>query len=636
MNDKLKASSHAKKSSRAGPPVLVVLDPGISTYKIDYSKVEDVKLWVINRIPIYYSEDGTNWEPGFGDFEGCLTKPDMIIIDGKKYQEHLSLEQKPYYIHFTAVLPAETKEQKRFDTFAIKDTVVQAPSKDIVRPYPGGFKDTQKKFNFGIFRDGIEVLKIPASNVKYVSGSAKLRYWESLFFKNSSGGIYGKLRNKETCGEPWSSEEADELKKALDGKRGKHRATLKKEKKGNSLESETGSLQLDRDDQLFAFGMSEDVARSEGSGKPLALKEEEPIEKEDLCAQVQLFKVSSFTRISPTQRFYSDFVAKDLNEMTRRFLTLDKKIDDEALLKSIKDYINGLSYLAPAEKKELAQQFHICTEDSEPKCIMLAVSNAIENWRISLSLYDSDFASDKRFDSSCVLSVKPFYFATGSDAYSNEIVPKHIFFQIKEWWEEQLYKHQREEIAQEVAQIEIIGYSSKKTRDKSDNIRLRKDRAWKVAKSLELVIKNAVKDRKVVVQQRVLPSSEWWQKQIHVSEKTVTITNILPILYIGEALDIYPKRNLFKLEGNYVMDLVLDTQSSVEEPLKASTDDPEDRACLIIFKRPIPEKVNQIVKSVVITNSAGPIFMYRTILSHEVSGGNIRMIVFVCPGEFDH
>jgi hypothetical protein len=632
MNDKLKATSHAKKSSWAGPPVLVVLDPGISTYIIDFSKEEDVKLWVISRLPIYYSEDGKNWEHGYGDFEGCLTRPKIIIKDGYKYQEHLSLKQKPYYIHYTAVLPPEAEKQKRFDTFAIKDVAVESPRKDIVRPYPEGFTDAQKKFDFGIFREGIEVLKIPSSKVIYVSGSEKLRYWESLFFKNSKGGIYGKLRNKEIAGEPWSSQEADDLKKALDGKRGIYRSTLKKGKEENILEPKNVFMQLDRDDQLFAFGMSEDVARSEGSGKPLALKEEEPKEREDPCAQIQLYKISPYTIINPTQDFYSDFIANDLGKMISQFQIIDKSTSDEAMLKIINDYINKIRYLTPSEKKDLMRQFHICTEDTEPKCIMLAVSNAIENWRFSLSTYHSDLASDRKFDSSCVLSVKPFYFATGSDAYSNEIVPKHIFFQIKEWWENQLYEHQRKEIAEETAEIEIIGYSSKKTRDESDNIRLRLDRAWKTAKSLELVIKNSVKDRKIEIIPGLV-SSEHFRK-LGVSPKPVSIENKLPIFYLGEDLDIYPKRSIFKLEGNYVMDLVLDTQISVKEPLKASTDDPEDRACLIIFKRPIPDKVNQIVKSVVITNNASPIFTYRNILYHEVDGGQIRMVVFVCPGEF--
>ena len=633
MNDKLKATSHAKKSARAGPPVLIVLDPGASTYTIDFSKEEDVKLWVINRLPIYYSEEGKNWEHGYCDFEGCLTKPKIIIKDGKKYQEHLTLPQKPHHIHFTSVLPAEADKQKRFETFGIKNVNVEAPRKDIVRPYPEGFPNNQRTFDFGIFKDGIEIVKIPASSVIYVSGKSKLRYWESLLYKNSRGGIYGKLKNKEAAGDPWSSQDVEDLKKALDGKRGIPRAILKKKEEANVLDSEIVGMNPDREDELFAFGMSKDIARSEGRGLPLALKEEEPKESEDLGAQIHLFKISPFTKVRPTQDFYRTFITNDLGKMIQQFGTTDPGVTDESLLKQITDHINGLGGLSTEDKKELAQQFHICTEDSELKCLMLGVSNAIENWRFSISTYHSDLVSSKKFRSSCIISVKPFYFATGSDAYSNEIVPKHVFYQIKEWWDDQLYDYQRKEIAEEVAEIEVIGYSSKKTRDESDNRRLRDDRAWKTAKCLELVIKNALKNRTTKIVP-CLASSEQF-KRIGVSPKPVVVAEKLPIFYVGEGdLAIYPNRSIFRLEGNYVMDLVLDTQVSVKEPLKASTDDPEDRACLVIFKRAIPDEVNQIIKSVVITNNASPIFTYRKILSQEMGGGKIRVVVFVCPGEF--
>jgi hypothetical protein len=155
----------------------------------------------------------------------------------------------------------------------------------------------------------------------------------------------------------------------------------------------------------------------------------------------------------------------------------------------------------------------------------------------------------------------------------------------------------------------------------------------KTSKCLELVIKNALKNRTTIIVP-CLASSEQF-KRIGVSPKPVVVAEKLPIFYVGEGdLAIYPNRSIFRLEGNYVMDLVLDTQVSVKEPLKASTDDPEDRACLVIFKRAIPDEVNQIVKSVVITNNASPIFTYRKILSQEMGGGKIRVVVFVCPGEF--
>jgi len=633
MTEKLIARSHSKKASLAGPPVLVILDPEKSIKDaIDFSKEEDVKLWVVNRLPIFYSEDGKDWLPGYGDFEGCLTEPEIIIKDGEEYQVHLSLKEKPYHIHYTSILPPVIEKQNRFETFGIEKASVDAPRKDIIRPYPEGL--AHKEFNYGIYQNGMEVLRIPSSKVIYVSGRSRLRYWESVFYRACEDQICKDLKEKEIKGLPWTSKEADELKKVLVSRRGSCIGTIKQKEENIFVPGDGNKEPLDQGKQLFAFGLSEDVARSEGNGMPMALAgtdDEKP--KQEVSSQVQLFQVSSLTPIEPTQSFYKDYINKNLEDMKKHLQGIDENTKDEDVLKLIKDYVSKLAYPQdPKAKQELTRQFHVCTEATASKCIMLAVNNAIANWDHSLSAYNSDIATDSKFDSSCVISVKPFYFATGSDAYSDDIVPKHIFFQIKEWWQDELYKYQRKEIAEETAEIEVVGYSSKKTKAESDNIRLRYDRAWKTAKSLELAIRDEVKPRDAVI--LPFPISSEHFRALGVSPKPVSIKNKLPIFYLNESLDIYPKRDHFRLEGNYVMDLVLDTQVSIKERLKASTDDPADRACLIIFKRPIPENVKQIVKGVVITNNASPIFMYSRICSHPIRAKEMRMVVFVCPGEF--
>jgi hypothetical protein len=356
---------------------------------------------------------------------------------------------------------------------------------------------------------------------------------------------------------------------------------------------------------------------------------------------------------------YAKFIIYELKKMVH---LLEKSgnmetLDDGALLKKIEDYVNQLSGFGDEEKKELSQQFHICREDSKTKCIMLAVANALENWRISLSSYQADAMAEyyekkqdrqeeKGFRSPYISSAKPFYFATECDAYSNHIVPKHIYFQIKEWWEDHLHEYQRKEIAAEVGKIEVVGYASKKGGE-SLNLRLRADRAWKTAKALELVLKEGIKDREIKLVAWIISDSQYEdflrrqgasptarRPRAGGDKKAKENTKMLPIFYLGENIDVYPDRRVFRGEGSYVMDLVVDTTVDIKEPLKEITDDPEDRAVLVIFKRKIPEKVNQIIKNVVITNNASPIFTYRKILSHEMGGGKIRMVVFVCPGEF--
>ena len=157
-------------------------------------------------------------------------------------------------------------------------------------------------------------------------------------------------------------------------------------------------------------------------------------------------------------------------------------------------------------------------------------------------------------------------------------------------------------------------------------MRLREDRAWKTAKAIEMVLTDAGIKRDIVlvpilVSSTILPNS------------LTKFTNKLPILYLGEKIDIYPNRKIFKQEGSYVMDLLGDDKVGKETSNQTYSDDQEDRISLVIFKRLIPANVNQIIKSVIISNTASPIYSYNTILSHPVPGGEIRMVVYVCPGQ---
>lgn len=655
MADKIPAVSGKKSRAKTGPPVLVVLDPKDSTgIEINFTEVEELKLWVLNNLNFLYTEDGNAWVRGYVDFEGCLTEPEIIVVNGVKDRIHLTLGKAPKSVHFSCVPPGEKERKRRFEDFGFEGSILENEDKTVVRPYPEDLPEGYKTFNIDRFQNGIRVLKIPSKNVKYLSGKTCLRYWESLVYQCGKNGIFSKLKSKEQSGDPWTSKEEEELKNALNEIIGVHSATIKQTKNGNEFVPMGIETLPPRDDGLFAFGKSEDVQKHEGSGKAVYLKEKKPKESQDICAHVNLYKVPPSVIIRPAGRIFSRFNLYDLKKMAHLF-TKSKKLherDDEALLKEVEDYLTGLSGFSSEEKKELLRQFHICTGDSESTCIMLAVTNALENWRKALSSYHADAMADYRrqerdklvekgFSSRYMISAKPFYFATGCDAYSSHIVPKHIYFQIKEWWEEHLLDYQRKEIATEVDRIEIHGYSSKKGSESMNN-RLRDDRAWKTAKSLELILKKQIKDREIILVDmstlKALREIETLIERGRTSSREQpkhpeNKKKILPILHYGELLEYYPNWRMFKGEGTYVMDLIVDTTMDVREPLKEITDNPEDRAVLVIFKRAIPEKVNQIVKSVVVTNNAGPIFNYQVIFSHKI-GVDTRSCVYVCPGVF--
>ena len=629
MDGKQAALSHDKKKSKTGPPVLVVLDPKDSLgEEINFEVQEEVQFWVMNRVHIFYSEDGTNWKHGFGDFEGCLAKPEVFIKDGKKCRQYISLKQQPPQIHFTTMVPEEKDKEVRFRDFGIKTTKIELPTKKVVRPYPDGFEDHEKKFDFMVFSDGVKILKIPSKNVIYVANSSQLSYWESVIFQYSRGGIIGTLKTKEINSEPWTSEERENLKIELENRLGSHIATIKKEMEDNVLEPQQAQVPAEGKG-FFAFGMSEDLMKSESDANKLpSQSDQQGTQKAD--AQVQLYKMAPSIVVWPTHEYFRRFnriLQIDMGRILR--YANPPQLSDKELLDKIKEYLNQNLRLAENEINEISKHFHISYTKSESKGIMLAIGNALEVWRIFLSNYHSDLLASDQFDSSYIMSVKAFHFATGCDAYSPSRVPVHIYFQIKNWWKNLLLQYQREEIEKEVVQIEVIGFASKKSRDETDNVRLRDDRAWKTARALKMIMDESGINREV----KLIPMPLSASSRL-LPHKPTSYDNILPILYVGEKLDVYPNRNIFKQEGNYVMDLLGETEISVKEPYKADTDDPEDRISLVVFKRLIPEDVNQIVRNVVITNHASPIYSYKKIISHKMpNDGSIRMVVYVCPGQ---
>jgi hypothetical protein len=399
MGDKIPAVSGKKCGAKTGPPVLVVLDPKNSTgIEIKFTEVEELKLWVLNNLNFFYTEDGNAWVRGYVDFEGCLTEPEIIVVNGVKDRIHLTLGKTPKIVHFSCVPPGEKERKRRFEDFGFEGSTLDPEDKTIVRPYPEDLREGYKTFNIDRFQNGIRVLKIPSKNVKYLSGKTSLRYWESLVYQSGKGGIISKLKAKEQSGDPWTSKEEEELKNALNETIGVHRATIKQTADGNEFVPIGIEALPPINDRLFAYGKSEDVLKHEGSGKAIYLKEEEPKESEDVCAHVNLYKVPPSVIIRPADTIFSRFNLHDLKKMADLF-TVSKKVherNDEALLKEVKDYLTGLPGLSSEEKKELIRQFHICTGDSESTCIMLAVTNALENWRKSLFSYHADAMANYR------------------------------------------------------------------------------------------------------------------------------------------------------------------------------------------------------------------------------------------------
>ena len=616
------AHSGRRNKARAGPPVLVLFDPGDQGINIEYSDPDSVKLWVMNRIHIYYCEDGSNWIHGFGNFEGILSSPVIYSNNKQKYRDFYSVQSSPPQVHFTAVPPPETDMKKRFNDYGISSTVVEPVNTSIMRPYPEGFNEKQAKFfGFGFFKKGIKVLKIPSRRIIYPLKYVLLSYWESYFYQYSDNEVIKKLKAKEVNSEPWEPGDREKLTEAIEKKLGTRIVTLVKESTGFSLVpgyKDVGDAGVN----LFAFGMTEDVAQSKTGANKLP-SQGEGHDQNSLSGQLQLYQLPPGTKLGFPSEWFKQFNYSHQKKLLQSFSNAKESITDKDILLRIKEYLK--ENFDSDTAWELSKHFHIAYEDTEPKCILLAIAAALESWRISLSSYHSDLSASKQFNRNYIISAKEFRFATGSDAYSNGVVPVHIYMQVKNWWDN-LYSYQRDEIENEVVQVEVIGYASN-TPDEADNERLRDDRAWKTAKALELVLtdsgfKRELKLVPIPVSSAVMPN-----------EPTTEDKNKLPILYVGEKTGMYPNRKLLKQEGNYVMDLPGDTKLSEIKTGTPYSDDQEDRISLVIFKRLIPEDVDQVVKNVIISNTASPVYSYYTIFSTKTSD-EYRKVVYVCPGEF--
>jgi hypothetical protein len=639
MTEEQIADSGQTLKSKAGPPVLILLDASsaISHLKFDKTKSEDVKLWVLNRIPIYYSDDGSTWHRGYGNFEGCLTKPQIIVIKKKETREYIPLKQGQIRIHFTAVIPKDADRDKRCDSYCNSKMKMEGPTKEYMRPYIEGYKDDQEKFNFGLFNKGIQVLKIPSDKVKYPFDIGQLEYWERQIYRMSLDKKVAYYRQLELDGTLTTTMLNDELKPLLKKKLGSWRA---------NLESHSGSTEpprpilwnpkawvLEEDMHCFIFGQSRDVLES---------REEEADQK--VSGRISLYKLDkpqpgfdpSYTlpMNQALENFhFSDFYKKffkrivgGLTELgtfeyhrTRTESFLDEEPGNENdLAKRLMDDIKNI-----VQYPILRNAFQIGIASHKDTCIMLALNNAVANAESFIEQENIDRQTLGKGTDQYHISIKRVFFATGSDSFSDDVVPKHVYFQLESWWNG-LHTFQQEEI-KDSEEIKVIGFSSRFTTEttEDDNVRLRKDRAWKTAVCLQHLFKKL----------QIKSSGPLFEDQ---SEDAIKV------IHEGAAEGTYPEPAVFnKFERTFVQDVIDPGKVNVIESRDTKDNNPEDRVCWLVFKKPKKE-YEQVVKNTIVTNNALPIYKYRTVLylakkidqKKKIDRKNDLVLLYVCPGRF--
>lgn len=604
---------------QSGTPILVVLDPfDTSPYQddeIDFSTVDEsfhsIKMWIMNRIFIYVSEDGNSWERNFGSFEGILSEPFVKVNPkGEEFRQPIFKKTtQKYHIYFTTLPPKPNKENSRCSNLKVKIPLeIKKPEDDMIkRPYPeDSWDEAEKKYE----KEKIYILRIPSKKIQYKEDTKKLSPWESVIYQYSGG--FRKYRQLEKSGE-LLSDSFEELRAEIRKRLHKDPlATLKKEKSGNKTVVDPLHFDLDGDIDCFAYGMTSDVAKEMGEEMP-----------QDLENEFRLYKLNVKTK--STDELFNRFDAQ--SEITlQRYANqhMRKKSNEKEIIDLVRKFLYSNSKYTKTEADSLLKNFHLASGNSLEECLMFTLSNALEVWRLTLSSYHLDLLTDKKFSRSYILSAKSVSFGTGSDAFSEGETPRHIYFQLKNWWDS-MFKYQRDEIQREIGEIRVVGYSSAKTSDEKDNPRLRKDRAWKTAVALEAVLTDGGIERFGINPD---PPKEELQYEKDFKGR------VRSIHFEAAEENKYPNRHLFREIGTFVQDIVLTSDIEEREIRGNQYDDAKHRVSLIIFKKPIPKEVDQIVKQIIVTNSAFPISRYTKIYEWPFKGGMKRALFYICPGQF--
>jgi hypothetical protein len=620
----------------------VVWDPSNLTKNkvtIDYQDANSLKLWVLNRIHIYLSRDGKKWNHLWGDFEGCLTGRKIFRTSkGDTFRKHVYLRKKVNRKLLFATLIGTPKKMKDICRDYHTDVPQLETTKDAVRPYPEDFTEPQKYFNWGIFRKGINIVVIPADKIEYPAKIEKIEYWELKIYRSSLDPRIETYRKSEKEG-ILKKNEIPTLRSELKNKLGTCLAKYKRHSK-----EEDGILDIPHpkgilnweENHCFFYGVSRDVI------------EQREKSDEEVTDQLNLYRMDKKgyeTKTIPIPTL-KDFSIEDFyNDWWRRFDT-DTEIRDEIKAKNLKEdklaaYILDRAKLNlerifglddPGVEQHL-RFFYVGMDKTREGAMVLAMNKAAANEEFYSSTYNYHESSSKSKANDTSLSVKRTFFATGCDSYSEEIIPKHIYIQIKEWWDK-IFDAQKTEIQNSV-EIEVIGFSSK-LGETEDNVRLRKDRAWKSAKCLQLFFQNVEelsKTKFTLVPREYLDPLKYsiyeadWQGD----------KDEIPIYYGGAPEDHYPGSNLFQLHDmDFIQDVLDTSQLSVPDshinPRDNSNNQIDDRVSLITFKKPKP-KISQIAKQYIVTNTALVIHQYKLIFSIEIDG-KWYVLMYVCPGLF--
>ena len=648
MPPKNKGKKGKPQKSITGLPALIVLDVSDNGGPEPTLDRESIRLWIISNCYIYISEDDKPFEQYLTSYQGCLTYPELRTNKyGQKFRIHIPLNPKSKKkIYFTTIWQdpnlIEDRQKVFFNGAELKINFAERES--VPRPYVDFLTKQQISqgedfFKKGIFNKGLNYFIVKSKNIEYpIKAERVLDFWEYFIYKNSfdkrirtyndieGNGVLSLkyLEDNNVNGKP-----RDGLKKLLDNKRGNNIASFSMRFSQNVNKTTSTTIGLgygsspfhSSNKHLFAYSKGKDTMRQ------IRIPEEEE-QAEIILERTQMIEgnfslykmdrknyevnttpyftaLNNFDITKIRKTWMKDFLEK--NQEQRDIISKMNELELEKYL--ISTFLKVMNLNFDQKYNTIFSKLLFCGYGEHLEIAKLrAIQEAISTFHSSNISEGMSHVTLKLLDKKYFYAVKKIFFETSSDAFSEDIIPRHIYFQINEWMN--LLEAAEKKILTDCDEIEVWGFSSK-CGSKSLNQKLRERRAWKTFKCLECF--NEFKKKKIT--------------------------------HKAAPIDEYPNNDIFNYSRfiDFTLDVADPDSISIEEmksgfQRKITNDDENDRVSLILFKTKKPENVES--ENIVLhLYSAYPIFEYQTLyetLRKNEDGTDIYYVfMYVHVGHFN-
>ncbi len=642
MCDELIGSSGKPARAATGIPCLVLLEPKkeieSGKLKLDPGDKDSVRLWAVNHIKNFYITDNPDgdWTPPFRtDFDGTV-----VEFKGKRWAFPPGFREKQFHVHFTTIPLVSADVKAVCKAYGVKEPL-EAKQERAKRPY----EEDPEEF----FKEPLYVIKISTGILPRKAGVGKMSYWETVMYQESTDKALNKFRDLQAK-KLFTEADLTQLKTLLDQMRGEKVFKLVGDKDKN-YEYPGDYLPLNLPQRLYdpakvpggtIFHPGRGISTSGPDEGPYwlcceskdiataATKTEDSVETPAeepppiVGATIALYKMNKSYRKPRSVDFLPPIENKIIKEIKDE---IDIKLNNKQIFEKIKkkfknakDSVYGKHAQFYREHwKEISKYFYFGEAESYNSSIMYALDGAATHWKCHLESRSEDFMKSEKSDTQITIRTNVVVgFATGSDGFSESITPKHVYYQLKDWWDN-LCDTDKKEIFQS-SEINVIGYTSMLGGETPVNIDLRENRSWRTAKSLQLLLEN----------------QSGFDKQLELipfSKTGIVNKNKIPLSYGGrEDMSAFPSQHLphlFSPAGSTICDLHIKNDPLASKAVKQvdTKNNPKDRIALIIFTRKLQRETTQFVSIKGNFNAAHVLSSYRVLL-YEPN----RVLVYAIPG----